>query len=138
MGMSGDLEVAIAEGATLVRVGSAIFGQSPSPRLIPGHGASVVPPFLDRTAPYDVVHVSDLDCVVACRRLVIREAILACGSSGATAAAVERWLPFLPDDATCAMIFADGGDRYLDTIYSDEWVTKHFGEVSHMWKERRC
>jgi pyridoxal phosphate enzyme (YggS family) len=30
MGMSDDLEVAIAEGATLVRVGSAIFGQRPS------------------------------------------------------------------------------------------------------------
>ena len=27
MGMSGDFEVAIAEGATLVRVGSAIFGE---------------------------------------------------------------------------------------------------------------
>jgi uncharacterized pyridoxal phosphate-containing UPF0001 family protein len=27
MGMSDDLEAAIAEGATLVRVGSAIFGQ---------------------------------------------------------------------------------------------------------------
>jgi pyridoxal phosphate enzyme (YggS family) len=29
MGMSGDLEAAIAEGATLVRVGTAIFGQRP-------------------------------------------------------------------------------------------------------------
>ena len=27
MGMSDDLEVAIAEGATMVRVGTAIFGQ---------------------------------------------------------------------------------------------------------------
>ena len=26
MGMSGDLELAVAEGATLVRVGSAVFG----------------------------------------------------------------------------------------------------------------
>ena len=26
MGMSGDLEAAIAEGATIVRVGTAIFG----------------------------------------------------------------------------------------------------------------
>ncbi|HEX2242112.1 MAG TPA: YggS family pyridoxal phosphate-dependent enzyme, partial [Gammaproteobacteria bacterium] len=26
MGMSGDLEAAIAEGATMVRVGTAIFG----------------------------------------------------------------------------------------------------------------
>ena len=32
MGMSGDYEVAIEEGATIVRVGSAIFGSSPCPR----------------------------------------------------------------------------------------------------------
>lgn len=30
MGMSGDLELAIAEGATLVRVGSAVFGARPT------------------------------------------------------------------------------------------------------------
>jgi uncharacterized pyridoxal phosphate-containing UPF0001 family protein len=31
MGMSGDFETAIEEGATLVRVGSAIFGARPYP-----------------------------------------------------------------------------------------------------------
>ncbi len=31
MGMSGDLEVAVDEGATLVRIGSAIFGARPRP-----------------------------------------------------------------------------------------------------------
>ena len=31
MGMSGDLETAVAEGATIVRVGTAIFGQRPTP-----------------------------------------------------------------------------------------------------------
>ena len=31
MGMSGDLEIAVAEGATIVRVGTAIFGQRPTP-----------------------------------------------------------------------------------------------------------
>ncbi|MDZ7747438.1 MAG: alanine racemase [Halofilum sp. (in: g-proteobacteria)] len=31
MGMSGDLEVAVEEGATLVRVGSAVFGARPTP-----------------------------------------------------------------------------------------------------------
>ncbi|WP_343561236.1 YggS family pyridoxal phosphate-dependent enzyme [Sphingobacterium sp.] len=31
MGMSGDLEIAIAEGATIVRVGTAIFGQRNTP-----------------------------------------------------------------------------------------------------------
>ena len=32
MGMSGDLEVAIAEGATLIRVGTALFGPRPKPQ----------------------------------------------------------------------------------------------------------
>lgn len=31
MGMSGDFEVAIAEGATMVRVGTSIFGERPAP-----------------------------------------------------------------------------------------------------------
>jgi uncharacterized pyridoxal phosphate-containing UPF0001 family protein len=29
MGMSGDLEMAIAEGATWVRIGTAVFGERP-------------------------------------------------------------------------------------------------------------
>ena len=32
MGMSGDLELAVAEGATIVRVGTAVFGPRPTPR----------------------------------------------------------------------------------------------------------
>jgi hypothetical protein len=32
MGMSDDLDVAIAEGATMVRVGRAIFGDRPGKR----------------------------------------------------------------------------------------------------------
>jgi pyridoxal phosphate enzyme (YggS family) len=31
MGMSGDLEIAVAEGATMVRVGRAVFGERPAP-----------------------------------------------------------------------------------------------------------
>jgi pyridoxal phosphate enzyme (YggS family) len=34
MGMSADLEAAIAEGATIVRVGSAIFGERPRPAAL--------------------------------------------------------------------------------------------------------
>ena len=32
MGMSGDLDIALDEGATIVRVGSAIFGDRPPAR----------------------------------------------------------------------------------------------------------
>jgi hypothetical protein len=33
MGMSDDLEAAIAEGSTMVRVGTAIFGRAPDSSL---------------------------------------------------------------------------------------------------------
>jgi PLP dependent protein len=35
MGMSGDLELAIEEGATVVRVGTALFGARPAPGSVP-------------------------------------------------------------------------------------------------------
>jgi N-(2-amino-2-carboxyethyl)-L-glutamate synthase len=103
-------------------------------RLIPGHGASVRPPLLDPSLPDRVVHVSDLECIVGCRRLVLREAILAGGSSGGVMAALERVASDIPPGRTCVLIFPDGGDRYLDTIYDDAWVTRNFGEVEHLWK----
>ena len=35
MGMSGDFEVAIEEGATMVRIGTALFGPRPPTKLQP-------------------------------------------------------------------------------------------------------
>jgi N-(2-amino-2-carboxyethyl)-L-glutamate synthase len=32
------------------------------------------------------------------------------------------------------LLFADRGERYIDTIYSDTWVTEHFGSISHLWE----
>ena len=120
-------------------VGSAIFdGQTPSLRLIPGHGASLRPGLFDPDAADDVVHVTDLECVVSCRRLTIREAILAGGSSGAAVAALERYSKLIPAGSNCVLIFPDGGDRYLNTIYSDDWVGGHFGDISHLWKEENA
>jgi cysteine synthase A len=117
-------------------VGSVLFGSQPTvTRLLPGHGASVRPKLFDPSAADKVVHVTDLECVVGCRRLILREAILAGGSSGAVIAAFEKLSGVIPSGATCVLIFPDSGERYLDTIYSDDWVTAHFGEVSQLWKD---
>ncbi|GAA0373363.1 2,3-diaminopropionate biosynthesis protein SbnA [Actinoallomurus spadix] len=117
-------------------VGSVLFEDKPAPRLIPGHGASVRPTLLAPDAASTVVHVSDLECVVGCRRLIRHEAILAGGSSGATVAALEKLQERIPPGSNCVLIFPDGGDRYLDTVYSDRWVNENFGEVSHLWKDQ--
>lgn len=116
-------------------VGSVLFAESGAKRLIPGHGASLRPALLDRSLVDEVVHVTDLDCVVACRRLTIREGFLAGGSSGATLAALDKLRDRVPAGANCVLIFPDSGERYLDTIYSDEWVAGHFGDVSEAWQD---
>ncbi len=115
--------------------GSVLFQPQPGPRLIPGHGAAIRPRLLDPSLVDEVVHVSDLDTLVSCRNLTLQEGILAGGSSGAVVAAVRAMADRIPAAANCVAIFPDGGDRYLDTIYSDSWVAHHFGDVSHLWAQ---
>ncbi len=116
-------------------VGSAIFGEpGPVRRLLPGHGAAIRPALYQPGLADHVVHVADVDCVVACRRLVRREALLAGGSSGAVLAAVDAWRTGIAPGANVVAILPDGGDRYLDTVFSDEWVQGNFGDISHLWK----
>jgi len=118
-------------------VGSVIFGGANCKRLLPGHGSAVRPALYHPYIAERCVHVTDLDCVLGCRRLVRQEAILAGGSSGAVLMAVERTKDEIPPDVNCVVILADRGERYLDTIYSDVWVTEHFGDVEHLWQEAK-
>jgi len=118
-------------------VGSVIFGGASGKRLIPGHGAAVRPALYGPDIAERCIQVSDLDCVVGCRRLVRDEAILAGGSSGAVLSAIEQVKYEIEPGAICAAILADKGERYLDTIYSDTWVEEHFGDVAHLWLEER-
>jgi 2,3-diaminopropionate biosynthesis protein SbnA len=115
--------------------GSAIFAPPTGPRLIPGHGAAVRPALHREGMADAVVIVDDVDCVAGCRKLAAREAILAGGSSGAVVAALAAMRERIPDSATCVLILPDRGERYLDTIYDDEWVAEQFGDIAHLWKE---
>lgn len=112
--------------------GSVIFNSPKSKRLIPGHGAAVRPQLFQEDLALECVHVTDIECVIGCRRLVSREAILAGGSSGAVLMAVQHYSDRIPLGASCVVILPDRGERYLDTIYSDEWVEEHFGDITHL------
>lgn len=108
-------------------VGSVIFGGKPCARLLPGHGTARVPELFSPELTERFVQIGDLDCVTGCHRLLCDEAILAGGSSGGVIMAVDSLRGEIPDGATCVVILADRGERYLDTIYSSSWVECHLG-----------
>lgn len=111
-------------------VGSVIFGGASTKRLIPGHGSSVRPALYQTGLADECIHITDEECIVGCRTLLTREALLVGGSSGATLMAAKRMKDQIPDGATVALIFPDRGERYLDTIFSDQWVFERFGRFA--------
>ncbi|MFF7633329.1 2,3-diaminopropionate biosynthesis protein SbnA [Kitasatospora sp. NPDC008050] len=126
-------------------VGSVTFGGPPQPRMIPGLGAGVRPPLLDRSYVDDVVMVPEAETVRVCRRLAAAGFLFG-GSTGTVIAGAQRWLAAHRAAAerggadrggagrggaplTAVAISPDLGERYLDTIYQDSWVRDVYGEA---------
>jgi cysteine synthase A len=104
-------------------VGSVIFGGPPGPRELPGIGSSRVPELCRPEEVDEVVYVDDVDAALGCRELLIAEGIFAGGSTGAVVSAIGRSLPRLPAPCRVVAIFPDRGDRYIDLVYDDDWLT---------------
>ncbi len=109
-------------------VGSVNFGGASGPRHIPGLGTSVKPQILDVSLVDEVVHVDEADAVAA-SRLLVRHGFLLGGSTGTVLAGALGWLARneLPDDALAVAISPDLGERYVDTVYNDQWVRDTYG-----------
>jgi len=105
-------------------VGSVLFGTPPYLRDLPGIGASRVPELLRREEIGQVIHVDDYESAIACRELVKHEGIFAGGSSGSVIAAIQRLSMRLNHAARILTILPDRGERYLDTVYDDEWLSR--------------
>src|SRR6185436_19267170 len=116
-------------------VGRLIFSDVRAKRMVPGLGAGLRPPLCDVSLIDECVHVSDLDCIAGCRRLIAREAIFAGGSSGGVLAAIEAVQGRIPTGSAVVAILPDRGERYLETLFSDAWVREHFGDVDSLWQD---
>lgn len=114
-------------------LGSQIFSSAKHDRLIPGLGSGICPELTPTEGVHKIEQVTASDCVVACRRLVREEAILAGGSSGGVICAIERMSDEIPAGSTVVALLPDRGERYLDTIYCDEWVRSELGDIAHHW-----
>lgn len=118
-------------------LGSRIFSDEPAERWVPGLGAGIKPPLCEKDLLHGFTLVSGLDCVVGARLLARREAILAGGSAGGVVTALGRMRDEIPQGARCVMLLCDRGERYLDTVFSDEWVSRRYGDVAHLWGEEQ-
>lgn len=104
--------------------GSVIFGGLPGAREIPGIGASRVPELLSRDEIDEVVYVNDLESAEGCHELLDREGIFAGGSSGSVIAALKKVIPCIPHGSRIVTILPDRGDRYMDSVYDEQWVNE--------------
>ncbi|OCW85046.1 cysteine synthase [Nocardia farcinica] len=69
------------------------------------------------------VKIGDVEAFATVRVIARRWGLLLGGSAGgAIYAALER-LPLLPAGATAVTIVCDGGEKYLDTVFSDHWMS---------------
>ena len=108
-------------------VGSVTFGSAAGRRMIPGLGTAVRPPQLDESFVNEVVLVEEADTIRTCRRLA-KHGFLFGGSTGTVVFAAINWLKrHNANDLTAVAIAPDLGERYVDTIYNNEWVQDHFG-----------
>ncbi|MEV0009059.1 2,3-diaminopropionate biosynthesis protein SbnA [Streptomyces sp. NPDC047973] len=107
--------------------GSVAFGGAPGRRMIPGLGMSMRPPLLDESYVDEVVRVEETDTIRACRRLA-RRGFLFGGSTGTVVSGAVDWLARQrTDDLTAVAVAPDLGERYLDTVYQDNWVEDLYG-----------
>ncbi|MEW1693647.1 2,3-diaminopropionate biosynthesis protein SbnA [Streptomyces sp. NPDC091265] len=109
-------------------VGSVAFGGAPGRRMIPGLGMSMRPPLLDESCVDEVVRVEEADTIRACRRLA-RRGFLFGGSTGTVVSGAIDWLTRRgTPELTAVAVAPDLGERYLDTVYQDNWVQDLYGE----------
>jgi cysteine synthase A len=118
-------------------VGSAIFGQPPAPRMIPGIGSSIVPPLCERALVDDVVIVSEARTITACHELFARHGLFAGGSTGTVYSAVQTYFSGRASQArpVVAFLSADRGQAYADTIYNPAWARQLTGPALEVDEE---
>lgn len=102
--------------------GSTIFGGSAHAYRIPGVGLSWTPVNLTLSNLDYAYKVPDKLAFAAARAFARHEGILMGPSSGACALVALKLAEQLDPKQKIVCMVADGGDRYIDTLFNDEWM----------------
>ncbi|GGO54738.1 2,3-diaminopropionate biosynthesis protein SbnA [Streptomyces lasiicapitis] len=116
-------------------LGSVTFGTAAGPRHIPGLGTSRTPEICRPDLVDEVVLVQETDAVRTCRLLALRHGLLVGGSTGSVFTAVQRAAPDIPPGSRVVALAPDMGERYLSSVYDDDWVAARFGiDPTHVFE----
>ncbi|GAA1163421.1 cysteine synthase family protein [Streptomyces hebeiensis] len=69
------------------------------------------------------VKVGDVEAFAACRA-VARTGLLIGGSAGGVVYEALTRLPALPPGTTMVALVNDGGEKYMDTVFNDDWMSE--------------
>jgi len=119
-------------------VGSTIFGGEAHPYRIPGVGLSWTPVNLKLEHIDRVYKVSDREAFVTARAMARYEGFLMGPSSGACILVALKIAQQLSAGERVVAMAPDGGERYIDTLYNDEWMSEQGFEPVHHIEELRA
>lgn len=108
-------------------VGSVTFDTPPGRRFIPGLGTSQRPPIFNAEGIHYLEMVPEDRTIAMCRLLARQKGLLVGGSTATVIAAVHAWRERIEPGAVVVALSPDWGERYLDTLYDDQWVEQRFG-----------
>ena len=105
--------------------GSGVFSPQRSAYKITGLGLSFTPPAFNWNSLDRAYQVSDELTISSCHYLSQNHGLFLGASTGTLYAAAQKWLREHRVSKNICIISSDGGERYLDTIYNDQWLIKN-------------
>jgi cystathionine beta-synthase len=105
--------------------GSIIFDSEPGPYWQTGSGSPGGFPVgsnVDHSMIDEGVQIGDREAFATSRVLARRTGLLVGGSSGGAVYVALRRLVAFPAGSTVVSLISDAGEKYLDTVFNDDWM----------------
>ena len=98
------------------------------PYKIEGMGKNLIPTATNFDVIDEFIKVTDKDAALTARELARTEGLFMGYTSGAAMQAVRQYAEMgrFDENSIVVVLFADHGSRYMNKIYSDEWMKKTF------------